>query len=358
LVSRPSTIGAPVNRVADASLGLLGLMPLLVAFVAMFGVVGQRSVSVWVVVAVATLWCLVPPVLAAAAASSRRMAAFGAASACWAVVLLFTLPLLFTNGEAESAARSLVAGTPLEVPPMAEAVVAPDIPSGGPILSDNQIALPYDGTTHRAVPVVFEHAGNSFESYMMLDTGATYTTLSPSTVHSMGIDVPADAPRLTLHTANGDREALLVMVDRVWLGNLAVEGVAIAMCEDCGSSDTKGLLGLNVSGGFNVNIDADRKEVVFTARAKHDRRLDVKPFINLSATFARYPRGAVEVEVIVMNSARRPIGSLDAVVSCGDQEWTVALGDLPAQEVREARRRLPDHGACESYRVALGSARW
>ena len=77
----------------------------------------------------------------------------------------------------------------------------------------------------------------------MLDTGATYTTLPSGVLLRLGRMPPTEAPRLTLNTANGERSAQVVLVDRVWLGDLHLDGVAVTSCEDCASSDNAGLLG-------------------------------------------------------------------------------------------------------------------
>jgi hypothetical protein len=170
---------------------------------------------------------------------------------------------------------------------------------------------------------------------------------------------PSEAdPVIRLHTANGERDARIVMLDGVWLGDLRLEGVAIATCDDCGSSDTAGLLGLNVAGTFNLQIDADRREVVFTRRVEQDRRLDVKPFTDLAATFTRFPGGRVEVSVEVDNLGRRPIEAVTTSVRCRDETWLVELGPVGVGEAGAARRKLPPHEACLQYEIAMHAARW
>lgn len=192
---------------------------------------------------------------------------------------------------------------------------------------------------------------------MMLDTGATYTTLSDSVLADLGIELTDADPVIRLHTANGERQAHILSTDAVWLGDLRLDDVAIATCNLCSSKETAGLLGLNVAGGFNVTIDADRREVTFARRATFDRKLDIKPWLDLDATFARYPGGRVEVEVIAENTGRGYIEEAKAAVRCGKQRWVVGLGSIAAGDEVVKRRKLPPHDGCDAYEISLDSAR-
>ena len=261
----------------------------------------------------------------------------------------------------ERIAKTLPDETPVSTPEVAEAatlsVEAPP-PAVVPLL-DNQIALPYEGEGRRlSVPVIFVHDGREIEVDMMFDTGATYTTLSYAVLEELGIRPSESDPVIRLHTANGERDAQVVLLDSVWLGDLDLNGVAIATCDDCASTDTAGLLGLNVAGGYNVSIDADRREVIFTRRVKFDRKLDVKPFTDLNATFTRFPGGRVEVRVQLENQAQRFIESASTSIECGEHKWTVRLEELAPGAAQTVRQRLPRHEACSQYQIALHEASW
>ena len=193
---------------------------------------------------------------------------------------------------------------------------------------------------------------------MMLDTGATYTTLPMRLVRRLGIEVSSNAPVLELHTANGKRTAQVVLVDRVWLGDLRLDGVALTICDDCASDDTAGLLGLNVSASYNMSIDSDRKEVAFSLRHDLNRKLDVKPFVELDASFIRYPGNRIEVKVELDNFSPRSIDEARALILCRDERWVMALQNVAPYKRDEIRRRLPEHDPCESYQVSLEQALW
>jgi hypothetical protein len=321
-----------------------------------------------------------PALLVGAAGPRPRLARVAGVATVWSTGVLLALPVYFPGERRESVVTGLalltgdrdgigVARRVGEALPEEPALATAQVPRAEPVevaplppaapLAEAAIVLPYEGEGRRlSVPVVFEQHGRHVETFMMLDTGATYTTLPDSLLAQLGLRTLATDPELTLHTANGPRTAKVLLVDRVWLGDLAIEGVAVTTCEDCASDENAGLLGLNVTGGYNLTIDADRREVVLTPRATFDRRLDVRPFTEIGARFVRYPGGRVEVEVDLANRARRRVADAVARVSCGDEAWRVPLGSLEPDGRTTLRHRLPLHDRCEAYQILLDSARW
>ena len=242
--------------------------------------------------------------------------------------------------------------------PEATALVE-ELPPPAPAFEAHEIPLPFEGEGRRmSIPVVFEHQGEQRETWMMLDTGATYTTLSDDILATLDLVPGPDAPTIHLHTANGERDARVILADRVWLGDLFLDGVAIATCDACSSTDTSGLLGLNVSGNYNMTIDSDRREVVFSQRVDGNRRLDVKPFSEVQAQVSRFPGGRVEVSVALHNHGPREILTSSVAVHCREEQWLVELDPVPSGGVVEERRRLPAHQPCDQYQVSLHHATW
>ncbi|MFM2160828.1 MAG: hypothetical protein RLZZ383_340 [Pseudomonadota bacterium] len=353
----------------------------LTAFAACVGLAAARHAAPGVNALAATTLVLLPGALAGAMARRDRKEAIPLVHAVWATVVLALLPV-YAPGERTTAVRTglamllgpwgesgglgeLAAWLPEEpdvsTPPLPVAAPvsdAPPPPGTGP-LADHEIALPYEGEGRRlSVPVVFEHGGAARETQMMLDTGATYTTLNTATLAALGRTVPADAPVLTLSTANGERQAAVVRIDDVWLGDLRLRNVAVTVCEDCAQGEVAGLLGLNVAGGFNLTIDADHREVVFAARGAHDRRLDIRPFAKLRGGFRRFPGGSVEASLTVENAAERAVGPGSVEVACGGVRWSVPFVGVGAGQVTEVRQQLPPHPGCEMYELSLGPVWW
>jgi hypothetical protein len=320
----------------------------------------------------------------------RRLTRLGVFQTIWAVGLLVAMPVYFPGERREAVATglALLLGDPegvgmsrslAEALPEEPHVAVAQVPQAQPIpedvlppappIADNEIELPYEGEGRRlSIDVTFEQRGRTFDAHMMLDTGATYTTLPAQLLRDLlGVEPSPDAPELVLNTANGQRKAKVVLLDRVWLGSLPLDGVAITTCEDCASDDNAGLLGLNVTGAYNLHIDADRRMVVFSQRARFNRRLDVRPFSDLQARFVRYPGGRVEVETDLDNRSPRTILGATARVGCTEDThregskdgWTVDLGTVDPFAQITVRRRLPRHEPCEGgYSILLEDAWW
>ena len=188
---------------------------------------------------------------------------------------------------------------------------------------------------------------------------ASYDAPLRASLAKIGVRVPADAPEITLRTANGERTAKLVLVPDVWVGGLHVEGVTIGICEECSDERTKGLLGLNVSSQFLVTVDTVRKEVVFQARdGDGERLIDVSPWLRVSARATIYPDTRVEVEVTGDSLAPRPIDEAVVGLACGEDRFVARLTDIPPGGTATTVVNLPRGTDCASYKVTLDSARW
>lgn len=255
---------------------------------------------------------------------------------------------------AEALSDSLDAAPAGTLPPPEAERATVECPPSAPLEGD-AVALPYEGRGHSMiVPVDF----GGVELPMLFDTGASLTTLDSASLRKIGVRVPADAPSINLRTANGERTARVVTVDRVWVGGMPVDDVTVGVCEECADDKTAGLLGLNVSGQFLVTVDTVRKEVVFQARDGGERLVDISPWLKISATARVYPDGRVEVEVHGENRASRPIAEATVGIACGEDHFTARLSDIPARSEGLSLVSLPRGTDCEGYQVTLEKARW
>ena len=186
------------------------------------------------------------------------------------------------------------------VDPAPSPAVSPPAPPPPMVTGESDsVVLPYEGSgSSLSVPVVLEgRRGQDVEVSMIFDTGATLTTLDRSTLRLLGVDVPSDAPRISFQTANGERTSALVMLDRMWLGGLPVDGITVGVCEPC-SNDDDVTLGLNVSRRFLVTVDQARQELVLQPRGEPSRAGgDVRYWVEVGSTATRWPDGRMEVGV-------------------------------------------------------------
>ncbi len=375
-----------------ALLGLSSLLPLLSALLVLVGLGLRRGLSPAEASAAAAILLLFPVVTTAGTLRFRRGAG-GLAAWFWSVVLLAGVPLFFPGerpaalGEGAAWLALPLAGdraaefgrevealvetlepriepgdaapttTPspraVEVPPAALEAAAAQLEDGTIVLpvsgsgSSLKVDLDVEGPLgRRTLPVLF-------------DTGATFTTLDRAALAALGVQVPKDAPTASFQTANGPMEAPLVLLRRVWLADHAIEHVAVAVCEACAQNGTVGLLGLNVTGQFQVTVNNEFGEVLLEPHdGAEDRQLDITHWLEVSGVAQRWPTGRVEVEVTARN--RAPIGVEEAVVEveCSDRSFAVQLDDVAPGATRSSKVELPRQGDCDEYRLILRSARW
>ena len=89
-----------------------------------------------------------------------------------------------------------------------------------------------------------------------VDTGATYTVISPEIAQALYLNVRSNAPQVTLQTANGRIQVPLVNLESVAVGELETPNVTAAVQDIDESSQISGLLGLNFLNRFQMTVDA------------------------------------------------------------------------------------------------------
>ncbi len=90
----------------------------------------------------------------------------------------------------------------------------------------------------------------------IVDTGASYTTISQATARQLDIDLEKDYPILHFQTANGVIEAPLVSVQSIEVGGLKLKDISVAVHDVFPDPAVTGLLGLNFLSQFRVDIDS------------------------------------------------------------------------------------------------------
>jgi hypothetical protein len=381
-----------IRRLVAIVLLLTGAIPVVVAMAAICGLGLLRDANV-VPLVIAPVGIVLLPCLGLATLFGTRPIGLAATFWIWPILVLLGLPAYFPGERSQALSTGLGVVASVHGPETAERAAEigetlahwlgpePQIarepatpiqaqPEPAPLparspesLHDNQVALPFEGEGRTLrIPVVFENRfGDSIETWMLFDTGATFTTLNRETLESLDITVPDDAPTVTLHTANGERTAHLVLLEKTWLGGFPVVGVTVAICEACASEDTgvSGLLGNNVSGQFTVTLDPDRQEMVLEPRkGPTDRHLDIGPWIDIDAQATAWPDGRVEVAITVSNDGNRVVETAEVGIRCGKEHFSASLTRIHPGDLRRTRVSLPRGTKCETYEVALDSARW
>jgi hypothetical protein len=395
----------PINDVLNGSrerrpAGCLGLLlagsalPVLTMAIAAFAGLGlARNLATFPSLVAALALVLLPVVgLASLIGTGSRLAEIGGCGWFWSLTLLLAMPFYFP-GERSGAAAS---GLDFLLGPLAVESRTLIGGAGGALidlLGDEPESVPFAGALsaaaldtaraearrareqreaqgHAVVP--YEGQGESMrvetffdgprygeEFTMVFDTGATYTTLTREALAQLELPVPADAPIAVLRTANGEIEAPLVLVDAVWLGDAVVEWVTVAVCEPCGSEGVSGLLGLNVSGQFQVSLNHDHQLIELSALGKDEnRKLDVSQWLSLSSRLLRWRDGRLEVEVTGLNRAPVAITEFAAEIDCPGGRFEVVVDGVAANDERTQKMALPRGTDCSEYSLSLLRATW
>jgi clan AA aspartic protease (TIGR02281 family) len=246
--------------------------------------------------------------------------------------------------------RAVVASTCPPCDPPVVQVSTERVASAVTVLGEEDlVVLPYEGTrSSMRLPVLLELDNREAEIELIFDTGATLTALNPDQIDALGHRVPDTAPQITLQTANGRRQAALILLDRIWLGGFPVENVTASVCEGCGSL---GLLGLNVSGNFRVEVDQGAQELIFRPEVRPDRLLDVKHWLSIQYGLLD---GLIRLQVL--NKAPALVESVSIELRCGSEAETVQLSALEPGEQRQ--QDVPVGFSCNNLDITLLSAHW
>ena len=385
----PRDPSSPLALWLISALAVGALVPVCLALSLMLGAGVLRQGPPMLISLAAGLVVLLPA-FGVAAVFRRRMLGISIGLILWPSVVVVGFPLYFPGERADALASGATVllmplGLRLEaesahtmdamlpgprpvrpVAPRAEALVPDPVPPPsanpvqGAVADRDQVVLPYDGQGRTlAVQVGLEGpSGRQVDAWMLFDTGATLTTLDGATLDSLGTSVPADSPEVTVRTAAGERQAHLALVDRVWVGGMPVEDVTVSVCDACADGETRGLLGLNVSGLFLVTVDSARQELVLQPRdGTPNRAVDIAPWLGLEATATQWEDGRVEVEVRAHNAAPRTVSAVEVGIRCEDT-WAAELHNLPPGGDTSTVVSLPVGADCNGYSIFLERARW
>lgn len=112
-------------------------------------------------------------------------------------------------------------------------------------------------TGARAASIPMDKAGHFSADFKIngrnvrgvIDTGATYVAVNMSTARNLGLNPKTSDFKHQVSTANGKTRAALVMLDRMDLGSISVEGVEAFVLDDTALSST--LIGMSFMSKLN-----------------------------------------------------------------------------------------------------------
>lgn len=200
---------------------------------------------------------------------------------------------------------------------------------------------------------------------MMLDTGASLSTIDRATARRLGVKLPATPITVELQTAAGPRSFPVAVLDRIRLGRADLRHVTVALCDPCAQPGLHGLIGLNFTHHFVTTIDHKKRHLSLRRQGGSTNRIsDVEPFVLLSdvngaaeqnqftitgKAHNRGPRTVLDLhlEAVLLNSKNAELGRLK--------------GHVDRMNVRQTRTFRLTGTAPRSlvkYRLKLTRARW
>ncbi len=154
------------------------------------------------------------------------------------------VPALYqSHPQAFEAAFRLATGggeTPAEAVPEIEVAARQEMPAGQPL--GRKVMLRQDGRGHFSAP--FRINGRQVDA--LVDTGATVVALSVSTARRVGISLNPSDFRHEIGTANGKVRGAAVVIDRLQIGRISLDGVQAVVLDDRALGTT--LIGMSFLG--------------------------------------------------------------------------------------------------------------
>jgi clan AA aspartic protease (TIGR02281 family) len=94
----------------------------------------------------------------------------------------------------------------------------------------------------------------------LVDTGSSYTVITPQMAKKLGVVTGPDTPKTSIITANGTIRAPMITLKNVTIGQLRIPSVT-AVVQEIGNGDDlllSGLLGMNVFQGMDLTVKDDQ----------------------------------------------------------------------------------------------------
>ena len=157
-----------------------------------------------------------------------------------ALVAANTGPVRIATAVTGESALSRVAGQSMSVVPLKNA----------------QNALMVDAT------LTNQRTGQTMTGTFIIDTGATYTSISHEAAEELGLDL-GGSPSIRITTANGRIEVPKVTIDSVNVSGLEAKNVDVTVIPLRKGTNFSGLLGLSFIRQFRLTIDPARNQLIF-----------------------------------------------------------------------------------------------
>ena len=127
----------------------------------------------------------------------------------------------------------------------------------------SQVAVPLKNSKNALVVDAFvHHAGTQVDGVFIIDTGATYTSISRDMAEQLGLDL-THCETVFITTANGRIEVPKVTLEKLNVNGLEAYNVEATVIPLRKESSFAGLLGLSFIRQFVLTIDPQANQLIF-----------------------------------------------------------------------------------------------
>jgi len=200
---------------------------------------------------------------------------------------------------------------------------------------------------------------------MMMDTGASLSTIDRVAAKRLGVKLPATPLTVELQTAAGPRSFPVAVLDRVRLGRTVLRHVTVAICDPCAQPGLHGLIGLNFTRHFVTTIDHKKRHLMLRRQAGTPNRIsDVEPFMRLSEVTGESTDGQFTVTGKVHNRGPRTVRALALEAVLLDTKDKIhgrlkgKVNRLAPRQTATFRLTGKSFEGLVKYRMELTHARW
>lgn len=117
--------------------------------------------------------------------------------------------------------------------------------------------------------VVSVNLNDHVQTKMIVDTGASITSISIRVADSLGIKIDDRTTRMPTQTANGPALVPLVKLSSLRVGDVEIRDVDVLVMTNWPNPEVTGLLGMNFFGQFDWSTDAVNNQLVLRPLTSH-----------------------------------------------------------------------------------------
>jgi len=99
----------------------------------------------------------------------------------------------------------------------------------------------------------------------LVDTGASFVTISQATAETLRIYIDDDTPEIAVMTASGWTVVPITVIKRIMVGGAEVRNIEALVMDLPQCSEIDGLLGLTFLNKFKVSVDSNRGKLILTS---------------------------------------------------------------------------------------------